>query len=89
MMRALYRCLIRLHPSSFRVRFQEEMFDVFDEGESEWGARSLVGDVGVSLVRQWLTHPLLWRWLVAGLWGLLLLVIAIGSFLPWDKPVNP
>jgi hypothetical protein len=89
MMRGLYHGLIRLHPSSFRTRFQEELLGVFDEAESEWGACSLVGDVGVSLVCQWLTHSLLWRWFVAGIGGLLLLVIAFGSFLPWDRPVSP
>jgi hypothetical protein len=88
MLRTLYRCLIRLHPFSFRVRFQEELLSLFDEAESEWGTGFLVGDVAVSLVRRWSMNPLLWKWFIAGIGGLLLLVIAFGSFLPWDKPVN-
>jgi hypothetical protein len=89
MMRTLYRCFLRLHPASFRVRFQEELLGVFDEAEPDWGARSLVSDLAFSLVRQWITHPFLWRWFVAGIGGLLFLAIAFGSYLPWDKPVCP
>lgn len=89
MIRGLYRCLIQLHPRSFRLRFQEELLDVFDQAEHEWGACSLVADIALSLVRRWLTHPFLWRWFVASVGALLLLVIAFGSFLPWDRPVHP
>lgn len=89
MTRTLFCCLIRLHPYSFRARFQEEMLDVFDEAESEWGAHSLVGDAVASLFRLWLTHPFLWRWVLASIGGFLFLAIAFGSFLPWDRPVCP
>jgi hypothetical protein len=89
MTRGLYHCLIRLHPSSFKVRFQDEMLGVFDEAEHEWGAWVLVGEIGGSLVRQWLVSPILWKWFVASIGGLLLLTIAFGSFLPYDRPVFP
>ena len=31
MVRNLYRCLVWLHPSAFRLRFEEEMLWIFDE----------------------------------------------------------
>jgi hypothetical protein len=88
MRRSLYRCFIRLHPSPFRARFEEEMLWIFDEAESASGSASLIVDAGISLVRQRLTNPDLWRWLAAGVAGILLLAIAFGSFLPWDRPVG-
>ena len=89
MLRDLYRCLVRLHPAAFRMRFKDEMLWVFDEAEATFGAASLVGDACVSLIRQWLKNQDLWRWVAASFAGILLLVIAFGSFLPWDRPVHP
>jgi len=86
--RALYRLFVRLHPVSFRVRFEEEMIFVFDEAESSWGAAFLVGDAARSVVRQWLGDQDVWRWIAASAAGILLLAIAFGSFLPWDKPLG-
>jgi hypothetical protein len=88
MLRNLYRCLVRLHPERFRVRFEEEMLWIFDEAEGMFGAASIVGDACGSLVRQWLKNKDVWRWLAATVGGILLLVIAFGSFLPWDRPVG-
>ena len=65
------------------------MLGVFDEAEKEWGAYFLVGEVTLSLVRQWAFSPILWKWFVASLGGFVLLLIAFGSFLPWDKPFSP
>jgi hypothetical protein len=31
MLRRLYRCAVRMHPSSFRRRFGEEMLYIFDQ----------------------------------------------------------
>ena len=88
MIRGLYRCLIRLHPAGFRLRFQEEMLWIFDEAASAWGAASLFVDVTVSLLRQWLLRSGLWRWAVASIAGIVLLILAFGSFLPWDGPLG-
>jgi hypothetical protein len=40
--RWLYRCLVRLHPAVFRLRFEEEMLWIFDE--------ALLGDGSISLL---------------------------------------
>jgi uncharacterized protein YhhL (DUF1145 family) len=56
-MRPLYRCLIRLHPLPFRVRFQEEMLWLFDEAGGEGDGLWLVRDAALSLFRQWFLRP--------------------------------
>jgi hypothetical protein len=86
MVRVLYRCLVWLHPAAFRLQFEEEMLWIFGQAADAWGAGSLVADAGISLSRQWLIRSGLWRWAVAGIAGLVLLIIAFGSFLPWDRP---
>ncbi len=88
-MRRLYALLISLHPSSFRRRFTQEMSLIFEEAANSWGACSLFRDAILSLLRQWLIRSELWKWLVAGIGAVVLLIIAFGSFLPWDKPVQP
>ena len=86
MFRTLYRCLIWSHPSAFRLRFEEEMLWIFDEGADAWGTASLFWDACLSLARQWLLRSVLWRWVVATILGFIPLIIAFGSFLPWDRP---
>jgi hypothetical protein len=88
-MRFLYALLISLHPPSFRKRFAQEMLWIFEEAANSWGAASLFRDAILSLVRQWLIRSELWKWLVAGIAGVLPLMIAFGSFLPWDRPMHP
>ena len=88
MMRHLYALLISLHPSSFRKRFAQEMSLIFDEADNSWGAGSLFRDAILSLLRQWLIRSDLWKWLIAGIGAVVLLIIAFGSFLPWDRPVH-
>jgi hypothetical protein len=88
-MRFLYALLVGLHPSSFRKRFAQEMLLIFEEAANSWGAGSLFGDAILSLLRQWIIRSELWKWVVAGIGGVVLLIIAFGSFLPWDKPVRP
>ena len=88
MVRGLYRCLIRLHPAAFRLQFQEEMFWIFDQAVGTWGAASLVADAITSLSRQWLLRSGLWKWVAAGIAGIVPLIIAFGSFLPWDRPLS-
>ena len=89
MMSLLYALLVSLHPRSFRKRFAPEMLGIFDEAAPSWGAGSLFLDAILSLLRQWLIRSELWKWLVAGLAGVVPLIIAFGSFLPWDRPLSP
>jgi len=88
-MRLLYALLLRLHPPAFRKRSASEMLCIFEEAASSWGAASLFRDAIFSLVRQWLIRTDLWKWLVAGVAGVIPLLIAFGSFLPWDRPLVP
>jgi hypothetical protein len=85
MVRGLYRHLVLLHPAPFRARFQEEMLWVFDEAAVRWGATALIADAVLSLIRQWLVRLKIWKWIAAGVAAVVLLAIAFGSFLPWDK----
>jgi hypothetical protein len=84
-MRVLYALLIRLHPRAFRERFAQEMLLVFEEAENAWGLGSLLCDAILSLLRQWLIRSELWKWAVAGVAAVVPLLIAFGSFLPWDR----
>ena len=88
MIRGLYRCLLWLHPDVFRVKFEDEMLWIFDEAADAWGAAPLIRDASLSLLRQWLLRSGLWKWAVAGIAALFPLIIAFGSFLPWDKPLG-
>ena len=81
MMRRVYRCLLWLHPAAFRRQFEEEMLWIFDEAASAWGEASFLSDASISLVRQWLLRSGLWMWLVAGIAGVIPLMVAFGSFL--------
>jgi hypothetical protein len=84
-MRASYRCLIWLHPPAFRRQFAEEMIWIFDEAAGTCGAASLLADASVSLLRQWLLRSELWRGVAAVAGGMVSLVVAFGSFIPWDS----
>jgi hypothetical protein len=59
--RSLYHFLLRLHPSHFRSKFEDQMFWIFDESVSSRGAASLLLDALVSLVRQWVLRSSYWR----------------------------
>jgi hypothetical protein len=83
-MRGLYRCLVWLHPPAFRQHFAEEMLWIFDEASATTGAVSLVADAGISLVRQWLMRSELWKGVAAVIGGIVPMVIAFGSFIPWE-----
>lgn len=54
MIRALYRCLLHLHPRRFRQRFAGEMLWIFDQAAESRGAVPLLADAGLSLCRQWI-----------------------------------
>ncbi len=54
MIRAAYRCLVWMHPPSFRREFGGEMLWIYDQAAQTRGAAPLLLDGVVSLVRQWL-----------------------------------
>src|ERR1700727_1846097 len=71
-MRALYRCLLWLHPPSFRRQFAGEMLWIFyQSGESG----PLLLDGLVSLARQWLLRSGWWKVAAA----LVLAMVQVGS----------
>src|SRR5450631_4626877 len=57
MLRHLYRCALRLHPSSFRRRFGDEMLYIFDQRKGMLAALGLMLDCVFSLLRQWTLRP--------------------------------
>lgn len=88
MTRTLYRWLIGLHPTAFRLRFEEELLWIFDESSGESGAAALLYDAVISLLRQWLFRAEMWKWLLGGIAGALPIVIGFGSFL-FQWPMRP
>lgn len=71
MNRAIYRCLLRLHPAVFRDRFAAEMLWLYDEMVSAEGAAALLADGLASLARQWLVRRLTWTAAAAVIGGML------------------
>ena len=61
MLRPLYRCMLRLHPSGFRKRFEDEMLSIFDAAATSRDQFRLLADGLLSLVRQWSLRPEFWR----------------------------
>ena len=57
MLRRLYRCALRLHPSRFRRRFGEEMLYIFDQQKGTRAALGVMLDCVLSLLRQWTLRP--------------------------------
>jgi hypothetical protein len=57
MLRRFYRCTVRLHPSSFRQRFGDEMLYIFDQQKGTRAALVVTLDCVVSLFRQWTLRP--------------------------------
>ena len=61
MLRSLYSCLLRLHPSAFRDRFGDEMLSIFDQTGRRTAQLSLVLEAALSLTRQWALRREFWR----------------------------
>jgi hypothetical protein len=57
MLRRLHRCAVRLHPSSFRRRFGDEMLYIFDQQKGTLAALGVMLDCVLSLLRQWTLRP--------------------------------
>jgi hypothetical protein len=69
--RALYQCLVWLHPPAFRAEFGGEMQWIFDEVSEEAspaGLLALCADAVMSLLRQWVVRYGLWK-IAAGFVG--------------------
>lgn len=57
MLKHLYRCVVRLHPPSFRRRFGDEMLYAFDQQKRALAELGVMLDCVVSLFRQWALRP--------------------------------
>jgi hypothetical protein len=57
MLKRLYRCVVRLHPPSFRRHFGEEMVYIFDQQRGMLAALGVTLDCVLSLLRQWTLRP--------------------------------
>jgi hypothetical protein len=76
MTRALYTCVLWLHPPAFRRRFADEMLWIFEEASESHGIFPLFTDSFLSLIRQWMLHSPIWKVALAGMGGLLELIFA-------------
>ena len=59
--RSIYRFLLRLHPACFRKQYEDQMLWIFDESVVSRGVLSLLFDVFISLLRQWVLRSGYWR----------------------------
>ena len=73
-MRFLYRCLLRLHPVSFRDQFAGEMLWIFDQAASYGLVGALVADGLISLARQWVLRAGAWKVAAGGLSSFLMII---------------
>lgn len=73
-MRFLYRCLLRLHPASFRDQFAGEMLWIFDQAASYRVASALFADGFISLARQWGLRAGAWKVAAGGLSSFLMIM---------------
>ncbi len=61
MLRCIYRCVLRLHPPAFRIRFGNEILSIFDQANGQLSGFRLLMDSILSLIRQWTLRPEFWR----------------------------
>jgi len=73
-MRFLYRCLLQLHPASFRDRFAAEMLWIFDQTSSCGFACALFVDGFISLARQWILRAGAWKVAAGGLSSFVMII---------------
>jgi hypothetical protein len=57
----LYRCVLRLHPPTFRARFADEMLSIFDHASGTQASLRLLLDGLLSLARQWILRSEFWH----------------------------
>jgi uncharacterized membrane protein len=77
-----------MHPSAFRLRFEQELLWIFDESRDASGTAPLLHDAAISLLRQWLLRSGMWKWVLGGIAGALPVLIGFGSFL-FNWPMRP
>ena len=77
MTRALYRCLLWLHPPAFQREFAGEMLWIFDQAVATHGPRPLLADAFRSLARQWLLRSGSWK--IAAALALAMLQVTAGG----------
>jgi hypothetical protein len=77
--RALYRCLVNMHPPTFRREFAGEMLCIYEEAAQVGAVLSLFGDVLISLARQWFLRSGGWK--IAVVLGGALFQVSIGGIL--------
>jgi CubicO group peptidase (beta-lactamase class C family) len=65
--RSLYRCLVQMHPATFRRRFAPEMLWIFDEIADHDARIELFSDALVSLARQWVVRVAIQKLLIGEL----------------------
>jgi len=76
-MRAVYRCLLWMHPPAFRREFAAQMLCIFDEASAGTGTARLLSDALISVLRQWGLRSAAWL-LLAALTGALFQMTAGG-----------
>lgn len=59
-MRWLYLCLVRMHPRSFRLRFEEDLPLTLDDMSQRNKGYRILWDLAASLARQWILRPHDW-----------------------------
>lgn len=78
MTRCLYRCLLRLHPASFREQFAAEMLWIFDEAAVCGSVAVLFADGFASLARQWLFRTGMWKAAAGCISAFVLMSVMVG-----------
>lgn len=86
MMRALYYCMVRLHPPVFRREFALEMLWIYDQAAPSQNVGPLFLDGAVSLVRQWLLRSGYWKIFAALAGALLQVAFGGGVVLFFNSP---
>jgi len=83
MTRTVYRCVLLLHPQSFRRQFAGEMLWIFEQAAATEGAGLLLLDALVSLARQWLLRYGTWKIAASAIGALLYLTLAFAMTRPF------
>ncbi len=87
--RFLYRCLLRLHPHSFRSRFGHDMLWIFDEVTECQSVLPLFADGFVSLARQWVVRGALEKLFIGDLALAPSLGASGGELFAWERIASP
>lgn len=71
----LYLFLVRLHPPAFRRQFGDEMELIYEESGRPL---RLLGDMFISIIRQWLFRSRIWIFALAGIGGTIPFALGLG-----------